>query len=194
MIFRDRQPSGGRRSSKAPVAMTRTAGVVVVLACLCASQTVAAQTSTTTTQQPPPTIQVAAQTLTPPDAPGSWVLQVISQGGIMGTGAGDFVIASDGTLSCLNVRAQCPTALAVSSLRQLEAGMRSAVSDVWQVFPPSSLCRDCLTTTLILTSRNADGTLSVMRAGWDPTTRSRLAAAIVQLHDLTLRAVQPLTR
>ena len=112
----------------------------------------------------------------------------------MGTGSGDFVVSSDGRLSCGAIKPACASDVTRDVLRSLEREVRAALPEAWLVLPPNSNCRDCLTTTLVLTSRNSDGTLSVMRAAWDPTTRAKLAGAIVNLHDLTRKAAQPLTK
>lgn len=50
----------------------------------------------------------------------------------------------------------------------------------WQVLRGGTICSDCQTTTLVLTSRNADGTLTTTHAAWDPTTRARLAQPLTR--------------
>src|SRR5688500_20382190 len=44
----------------------------------------------------PPVLARAVQPLQPPPAAGSWILQVISRGGLDGGGTGDFTLASNG--------------------------------------------------------------------------------------------------
>ena len=129
-----------------------------------------------------------------PAQAGGWVLRVSTTGGIMGQGAPDVVVASDGRLGCARAPADCPPPLDVVVVRSLQDQIRLAAGEGWLTLLPSSLCRDCLATRMMLTMRNGDGTTTVMTAAWDPTTRGKLAAAIVRLHDLAAQLAQPLTR
>ncbi len=139
----------------------------------------------------------AAQITAPLEVPttaGGWVLEVITRGGIMGQGAGEIVIASDGKIACGGVKTRCPAAMAAESLRSLQEQVRLAAVAPWQVRRGGTICSDCQTTTLVLTIRNADGTLTTTRAAWDPTTRAQLADDVVRIHDIAAKLVQPLTR
>ena len=143
---------------------------------------------------PPLAAQTGSPLLEVPAASGEWVLEIITRGGIMGQGAGDIVIASDGRLSC-GAKARCAAAVAAESLRSLQDQVRLAAVAPWQVLRGGTICSDCQTTTLVLTSRNADGTLTTTRAAWDPTTRGKLSAEVVRIHDLAAQLAQPpLTR
>jgi hypothetical protein len=129
-----------------------------------------------------------------PAASGEWVLEIITRGGIMGQGAGDIVIASNGRIACTGTKPRCPAAIAAESLRLLRDQVRLAAVAPWQVLRDGSICSDCQTTTLVLTSRNADGTLTTTHAAWDPTTRARLSDDVVRVYDIAAQLAQPLTR
>jgi hypothetical protein len=135
-----------------------------------------------------------------PSIAGGWVLRVSTHGGILGQQLGDIVIASDGRLSCPGPKARCAPAVAVEGLRSLHDQVRLASLETWLVLRPSGICSDCLTTTMVLTSREADGTLRTIRAVWDPTTRGQLAEPVGRIRDVVARLVaaaqrdQPLTR
>lgn len=132
------------------------------------------------------------QILDLPGGTGGWLLHVSTRGGIMGNGAGDFMVASDGVLSCSRV---CPASAAGDLLRALGDAVRQAANESWVSLPANSMCSDCLVTHVSLTMRNEDGTVRVVTASWDPTTRARLPQAVTSVTDLARRAAQaPLTR
>lgn len=126
-----------------------------------------------------------------PASAGGWVLHVSTGGGIMGNGAGEFALTSDGALQCT---ARCAASAAGHVMPTLRAQIREAAGLEWLQMPASSLCMDCLVTRVTLTLRNEDGTMTVVRASWDPTTRGKLPAGVVRAVDLAKSAAQPLTR
>ena len=143
---------------------------------------------------PPVAAQTGGALLDVPAASGDWVLEITTRGGIMGQGAGEIVIASNGRVACGGTKPRCPAAIAAESLRSLRDQVRLAAVAPWQVLRGSTICSDCQTTTLVLTSRNADGTLTTTHAAWDPTTRAKLSAEVVRVYDIAARLAQPLTR
>ena len=126
------------------------------------------------------------QVLDLPGGAGGWVLHVSTRGGIMGNGAGEFMIASDGVMSCSR---SCPAAAGNDLLRALRDEVRRAAGETWSVQPPHSMCMDCLVTHVSLTTRNEDGTPSVVSASWDPTTRARLPQTVTRVTDLARQAL-----
>jgi hypothetical protein len=133
-----------------------------------------------------PPLAAQASDLELPEAPGGWVLRVRTSGGIMSQGAGDMDIASDGRLICLGQNARCRPTVAGEAMRAMLDQVRRASATTWLTLQPTTLCMDCVTTRLVLTSRNADGTLTTLSASWDPTTRARLPGDVTRLHDMTV--------
>jgi hypothetical protein len=129
-----------------------------------------------------------------PAEPGGWGLQILTRGGIMGKGAGEILMISDGRLSCQRPNGGCVPTVTPAALRSLQEQIHVAANGPWQVLRPASICSDCLITDLVLTTRANDGSLITQRASWDPTTRRQQVPAIVQLHDLVTQLAQPLTR
>ena len=134
----------------------------------------------------PASAQTPMQVLDLPAGAGGWVLHVSTRGGIMGNGAGEFMIASDGVMSC---NRPCPAAAGNDLLRALRDQVRRAAGETWSVQPPNSMCMDCLVTRVSLTTRNEDGTMNVVSAAWDPTTRARLPQAVTRVSDLARQAL-----
>lgn len=130
--------------------------------------------------------QASEPALDLPEVPGGWVLRIRTSGGITGHGVGDIAIASDGQLQCLGQRAPCRSALAGEGMRAMLDQVGRASAATWSMLPPSTICMDCVTTQLVLTRRNADGTWTTLRASWDPTTRAKLPDDVTRLHDMTV--------
>jgi hypothetical protein len=139
-------------------------------------------------------VVAASPMMAVPDEPGGWMLHILTRGGIMGGGAGEVIILSDGRMTCRQPARTCVPTIGADALVSLREQIRLASVEAWQTRQPATVCSDCLITDLALTSRNADGTLTTLRASWDPTTRAKLAAAITRVHDLAARLAQPLTR
>jgi hypothetical protein len=121
-----------------------------------------------------------------PSGNGGWLLHVSTRGGIMGNGAGEFAIASDGVMRC--TRPCAPTA-AEHFIGSLRDAVRLAANESWVSLPANSMCSDCLVTYVSLTIRNEDGTIDVVSASWDPTTRARLPHAVTRVTDLARQAL-----
>lgn len=136
----------------------------------------------------------AAPMLAVPDEPGAWLLHIVTRGGITGQMRREIIILSDGRIVCGQPAGSCAPMTAPDALGPLQDQVRLASIAAWQTLQPASVCSDCPVTELVLTSRNADGTLKTLRTSWDPTTRAALAAAITRAHDLAARLAQPLTR
>jgi hypothetical protein len=133
-----------------------------------------------------PPLAAQASDLELPEGPGGWVLRVRTSGGVMGQGVGDMEIASDGRLICLGQKTRCRPVVAGEVMRAVLDQVRRASAATWLTLQPTTLCMDCVTTRLVLTSRNTDGTLTTLSASWDPTTRARLSGDVTRLHDMTL--------
>lgn len=134
----------------------------------------------------PASPQTPMRVLDLPEGRGGWVLHVSSRGGIMGNGAGEFMIASDGVLSCSR---PCPASAAGDLLETLREAVRQAANESWIAPPANSMCSDCLVTYVSLTMRNEDGVTHVVSASWDPTTRARLPRAVTRVTDLARQAL-----
>ena len=101
----------------------------------------------------------------PPAGPNAWSLQVHTSGGFTGRGAGSVTISSDGRMQC--GPAPCATPLASGLLDPFGKAVASAVLGAgWGGQPPSTLCSDCIRTTIVL-KRREGAVVSVYRASWD---------------------------
>jgi hypothetical protein len=120
--------------------------------------------------QPAPPAVLAAL----PDGSGAWVLQMTTSGGVMGTGSrtANFTVTSEGRLAC--EVSDCPGSLPRAELSGLIDRLARLDTSLWAGMPSvaeqTTLCRDCLRTTLILRRREGE-VVAVYTASWDPTQK-----------------------
>ena len=101
----------------------------------------------------------------PPAGPNAWSMQVHTSGGFTGRGVGSVTISSDGRLGC--GPAPCATPVAAGLLDPFGKAVASAVIGAgWGGQPLTTLCSDCIRTTIVL-KRREGAVVSVYRASWD---------------------------
>ena len=112
-------------------------------------------------------VRAAREMPMPPDPPagaGAWSLRVHTAGGFTGQGVGSITISSDGQLAC--GPAPCATPIAKPRLDPVSRTLVSIVDSAWIRRPPSSICRDCIETTIVLKRREGD-IVRIFVASWD---------------------------
>jgi hypothetical protein len=113
----------------------------------------------------------------------AWVVQVFTSGGFAGKGAGDFGLTSEGRLICSLPEWGCPTMVQPAQLQRVVDVVQSIVAEPAAEAHPVSLCNDCITTTIVIKRRNTAGIQTTHSVSWDVSTRSSVAADILQLYD-----------
>jgi hypothetical protein len=132
----------------------------------------------------PPLFAGAVRQITPPEGPGAWVVQVISRGGLGGRGASDLAITSAGGLTLSDPG---PTeAVRVEVLNSLAKYVRTSTPSQWTAGSKLSVCSDCVATLIVLSLRDAVGTVQTYTVFWDTTTRANISADVLRIHDLAL--------
>jgi hypothetical protein len=102
----------------------------------------------------------------PPDPPAgdaAWSLTIHTTGGFTGQGVGSVTVISDGSLMC---GSGCAAQVAASRLRPVFTALASIVDAAWIRKMPSSFCRDCVQTTVVLKRREGDAVRTYV-ASWD---------------------------
>lgn len=101
----------------------------------------------------------------PPPGENAWSLRIHTIGGITGRGVGSVTISSDGRMAC--GPAPCATPVTSALLDPFGRAITSAVLEAgWAPQRLSTLCSDCIRTTLALKQRDGD-VVRVYRASWD---------------------------
>ncbi|MGH9241961.1 MAG: hypothetical protein ACRD3G_28280 [Vicinamibacterales bacterium] len=96
----------------------------------------------------------------PPPGANSWSLRIHTSGGFTGQGIGSVTITSNGQMAC--GPAPCATPL----LERFAKAIVSAVAEPWGGLGPSTICSDCIRTTIVLKRRDGD-VVRVYRTSWD---------------------------
>ena len=144
---------------------------------------VAAGTLTEGRQAPadvPPQFAGAVRKLDPPEAPGAWVVQVLSRGGLGGRGTGDRAISSAGGLTLFDPGTT--GAVPPDRLHLLGEYVRTSTPAHWTSIS-ASVCSDCVTTLMVLRVRDASGAVQTRTVSWDPTTRGKVPAEVLRIYD-----------
>lgn len=149
-----------------------TVRVAAALAALAVTSAIAQQPE----KQPPPRQVeiVALQDLQrsdvpeppePPPGANAWSLRVHTSGGFTGRGVGSVTISSDGQMGC--GPAPCASPEITNRLEPFGTAVASAVvRAAWGPQPLSTLCSDCIRTTIVLKRREGD-VVRIYRASWD---------------------------
>jgi hypothetical protein len=114
-----------------------------------------------------------------PDGNGAWLIQVVTRGGILGTVQGDISVTSEGKFLCTKPDQGCPGNLKVPELQTLVEMIQPGRLQIF----PVSLCSDCITSTIVISRRDAMGSVHTYTATWDITTKSRLPADVMRIYD-----------
>jgi hypothetical protein len=116
-----------------------------------------------------------------PDGNSAWLVQVVTSGGLMGKGGGDFTISSEGRIVC-SLQLKCAQDFKPLNLQPLVEVIH-AVDLPTPAVPIVSLCRDCITRTITVSSRDSAGVLRVYTASWDDTTKDKMPREIIRIYD-----------
>ncbi len=119
-----------------------------------------------------------------PPQDGAWLVQLISRGGLLGTGSGDLTVTSAGDVIVMRARGSCGDRASSETTRRIGEAIAAAKPSVW-VSPAGNYCYDCYITALILSQREADGSLRSYSVYWDDSTLAKLPLDVRQLYAAT---------
>jgi len=131
----------------------------------------------------------AVKPIEPPEAPGAWVLQVLTRGGLDGRGTGDLFINSIGGAGIWGGDAVTIASHGVL-VPQLDQSIRGILPAQWTASTPAGICSDCIVTLMHLAVRSMDGSVQTYSVFWDLTSRAQVAPALMRIHDLAVTAVR----
>lgn len=125
-----------------------------------------------------------------PEGAGAWTVQILTSGGISGTGKNDLFLTSAGDFArqqnssneskpFLAVVLQPLTEL-VSKLKIAE--LNCSIEQPMRQTSNVSVCSDCYKTTFILSRREPDARIKTFVAKWDLTTRAQVADEVLQVY------------
>ncbi|HEY6400278.1 MAG TPA: hypothetical protein VI479_02640 [Blastocatellia bacterium] len=112
----------------------------------------------------------------------SWAVQIMSRGGIIGTGRGDLTITSQGDLIWNGVENRCNAKLGDDVLQILTQTVFSASASGWGR-TTSGFCADCYMFAIALQRREAGGIERTYFAYWDDAAAARIPADLRKVYD-----------
>lgn len=124
---------------------------------------------------------IEAMPVVMPQGAAAWAIQIITSGGFGGT-IERKVVTSAGELTC-DDSTTTDTSLAPQTLRSLSKLVAEARSFERNQKISASVCKDCRRAAIMLSRREADGTIKTYSATWDETTRAEVAEAMLQLYE-----------
>ena len=122
----------------------------------------------------------------PPPGANAWSLRMHTSGGFTGQGVGSMTISSDGQVGC--GPAPCAMPGGTTLLERFEKAIVSSVAGPWGP-GPSSICSDCIRTTIVLKRRDGD-VVRMYRASWDDSRPPPAELRELQRLALELRAAR----
>src|SRR5262245_37030911 len=130
----------------------------------------------------PPLPQILAGSHRPPALPaeeGTWVLQIITRGGLTGGGGGDITITSQGSVSCTQPHTTCVKNLSSDALQPLAQFVMAPQLAGWGR-SSLSICNDCYVTLLVLHRHEAGGEERTYIAYWDDMTQAKVPVGLMR--------------
>lgn len=134
----------------------------------------------------PPALLDTVKAVELPQGKGAWVIQVATRGGFAGSGKGDVIVSSDGSVACTLSYSTCNKRASSELLRPLERSVREAKPEKWGDFR-QGVCNDCYLTLLVLHRRGPDGAEQVYTVYWDDVIARNLPADVGQIYDKSMK-------
>lgn len=120
----------------------------------------------------------------------TWKARIMTNGGIMGNGKGNMVFTSEGNFSSDGIALTGKSFDSETLQRMAQIVSKAQMPEQVKSFLPQinhtskiSLCKDCYTTTLILSRREADGQVKTLIETWDITTKGQVAEDVLQIYE-----------
>ena len=118
-----------------------------------------------------------------PPGDNAWAVRIETTGGLTGRGTGSVAASSEGAVFCIRVTS-CPGTLRPEPRQSL-----SHLVSVIPIAPPPpssspsavTTCSDCVTTTMTVHRRDADGDRT-LRYTWDVSTAHAVPGEVLRLH------------
>lgn len=142
--------------------------------------------------------QIANPLLAVPAAQNAWTIEIHTSGGLTGNGAGNFAITSEGNFALDKFDEQSKLASLDALQPLIESVKKSSFQNQTSVGKTinggagstPSYCNDCITTTIRIHRREADGTIKTFSASWDDVTAGQVGEDFRRIYEQAI-ALKP---
>ena len=101
---------------------------------------------------------------------------------VAGSGAGNISVSSEGKILCTASALHCPKDFVASGLRPFIEAIRFGAAPILNP-APAGICNDCLTRTIVIQRRDADGRLRSYTATWNDLNASAIPPEVMKLYE-----------
>lgn len=123
-----------------------------------------------------------------PDARPAWTIQVVTTGGFLGNGVGNYAASSEGKIVCYP-ESLCSKGFQVLEFQPLIEAIRAKLTSTSPVLSLDP-CHDCIITVMTITHRDAAGVVQTFTARWNDVGRHRIPPEILRVHDAFAAALR----
>ena len=127
---------------------------------------------------------VTVQPIALPAGDNAWAVQIVSRGGLDGSGRGDLTLASDGILYWKGADGGCSRKLSDETMNTLTKVVLAAEGPASATERSvSGMCGDCYVTAMILQQRTATGVVRASTAIWDDVSQAKIHADLITVYE-----------
>jgi hypothetical protein len=142
-------------------------------------------TNTTYVLNQPRTVSVTPIPL--PAGDNAWAIQIVSSGGITGTGRGNVTLTSDGVLMRFGADGSCTRKLPAETIQSLSKTVFAAIKTNNSDGPLDRLiCPDCIVTAMVVQRREAAGDEITLTAFWHDASEAKVAVDLLNIYQTVI--------
>lgn len=137
---------------------------------------------------------IVVQPITLPPGDNVWSVQIVSRGGLTGSGKGDLTLSSDGMLIWSSTEGSCSSKLSEEVVKGLEKVVLDANPSAFSnVRSATGVCADCYQTAMVVQHRTSSEAIRVSSASWEDVSQDKVPAEVMKIYEslMALKGCKP---